>query len=156
MADDREELGKLAYELQVYRDESQILQQQIASLQTTQAEIENSMETLKNLKEIKEEVLLPIGSGAHLRAKILDNEKILINIGADVIAEKNVEEAKEFLASRSKKIEELKNELQKNLVEISNRVMKLDEEAKKITSRMRRGRDLQPSQEDKGVHQEYR
>ena len=145
MADDREELAKLAYELQVYRDESQILQQQIASLQTTLAEIEGSTETLKNLKEMKEEVLLPIGSGAHLKAKIVDNEKILINIGADIIAEKSIEEAKEFLTSKSKKIDELRNELQKNLVEISGRMMKLDDEAKKITNRIRKG-SVQPSQ----------
>lgn len=154
MANDREELAKLAYELQAYREEGQILQQQIANLQATLAEIDSSAETLKNLKSVKEEVLLPIGAGVYLKAKIIDNDKILLSIGADVIAEKNVNEAVEFLASKSKKINELRNQLQKNLVEVSNNIMKLDEDAKKITGRMRAGKDVQ--QEEKEVHQEYR
>ena len=154
MANDREELAKLAYELQAYREDGQILQQQIANLQATLVEIDTGVETLRNLKNVKEEVLLPIGAGVYLKAKIIDNEKILLSIGADVIAEKNVEEATEFLASKSKKIDELRNQLQKNLVEVSNKIMKLDGDAKKIAGRMRTGKDAQ--QEDKEVHQEYR
>lgn len=138
MEKEKEELTKIAYEAQAYQQQVQVMQQQLSTLQMNIVEIVGCIETLKGLKNVKnKDVFLPIGSGAYVKAKIIDEERILLDIGAGMIAEKAIEESIELLEKKKKNVEKLRDELQQNIKAIGEHIHKLDAEAKKIVSKMR-------------------
>jgi len=79
----------------------------------------NTKATIENLKEgVNEgdEILLPIGGIANIRATIKDTKKILMAVTQDVIIEQNLDEAIEFLDRRieknNKEIQFIRTQLQ--------------------------------------------
>ncbi|MFH1447554.1 MAG: prefoldin subunit alpha [Candidatus Micrarchaeota archaeon] len=134
--DDEEGLNRLAQEIQNYQQQGQFVQQQLSSIQATLNEIAAAEGTIKGIKTVNdEEVLVPLGAGAHMQAKIVNPDKILINIGADVIAEKPIKEAIEILGERRKRLELTHDKLQESISEISNKLQQLDANAKKILAK---------------------
>jgi prefoldin alpha subunit len=134
MAQDKDEtLSRIAFEAQNYQQQGQFMQQQLGSIQVNMNEIGAALGTMRNLEKAKDnEVLLPIGAGAHARAKLTDTENVLINIGSEVIAEKPLPEAIVILEERLKRLEDTRDKLQQAVLEISKRLEQLDTEAKQI------------------------
>lgn len=74
-------------------------------------------------------VLLQIGGGASVRAKVLEPEKILIAIGAEVVVERTNRDAVEFLKERimemeasAKKVADALDRLRSQMNEINKRI----------------------------------
>ena len=74
-------------------------------------------------------VLLQIGGGASVRAKVLEPEKVLVAIGAEVVVERSNKEAVEFLKERimemeasQKKVSETLDKLRAQMNEINKRL----------------------------------
>jgi len=60
-----------------------------------------SLDTVKGLgASSSQEVLIPVGGGVLLRADPPNTEKVLLNIGANVVVEKTREEATKFIEAR--------------------------------------------------------
>jgi prefoldin alpha subunit len=70
-------------------------------------ESRSSLETLKSLEPgATEEVLIPVGAGVMLRSAPPKLEKVLVNIGSNVVVEKSKEDASKIMEERSKQLEE--------------------------------------------------
>ncbi|MFX1455349.1 MAG: prefoldin subunit alpha [Promethearchaeota archaeon] len=72
----------------------------------------NTKTTLENIKEgvtVGDEILIPIGGIANIKASIRDTEKILVAVTQDVLIEKDLDGAIEFL---DKRIEQHNKEIQ--------------------------------------------
>jgi len=74
-------------------------------------------------------VLLQIGGGASVRAKVLEPDKILLSIGAEVVVERSNNDAVEYLKERliemeasQKRVSETLNHLQSQMNEINKRL----------------------------------
>ena len=66
-----------------------------------------SIETIKGLgSTTAEDVLIPVGAGVLLRSVPPNVDKVLVNIGANVVVEKGREEATKFMEGRVKDLEE--------------------------------------------------
>ncbi len=83
------------------------------------ANILNTKVTLENLKEgvdVGDEILVPIGGIANIKATIKDTEKVLVAVTQDVIIEKDLDGAIEFLEKRieqhNKEIQFIRTQLQ--------------------------------------------
>jgi len=104
-------------------------------------EIDRTLESLNYIQDKEGETIFPIGSGIYLRTSGYEKGKVIIGIGANVLLEKELKEAKEILENRRK-------EFEKFLVEISNTMLslssKLEETAKEI-QRMA-GKNVQDTQ----------
>ena len=75
-------------------------QRQLQSLQSFTNELAASLNTLKNLQDAKAgDSLFPMGSGVFIKAAVSD-AKVLVEVGAGVVAEKTPEEAVDFLQKR--------------------------------------------------------
>ena len=151
----KEELTKIAYEMQLYREEAQVLQQQLGNLQLNYASVELAIQTLGNIAKLSkgDQMLLPVGSGAYIKSKVEDNEVALVDVGAGVVVEKSIPDAVKFLETRINDMDSTREKLQKNFVEVSNRLKSLEESANKLMQKMQN-----PVAEklDKEEHQEYR
>ena len=127
---DQRELEELQYYLKEYGQQAEIFASQLDLMENGRMEALAAIETLGELA-ISEDgtVLLQVGGGASLRAKVLEPEKVLLNIGADVIVEKSNKDAIEYLKDRitemqasQKKVAETLNRLRGQMNEIAKRI----------------------------------
>jgi len=104
----REELiRRLSAEYLVLRNLIQELRRRVEILNRLLIEIDDTLSSLESVKELKEEdsVLFSIGSMSYVRGKIIDRDKVLVNVGADVVIEKSIDDAMEYLRDKQKSIQ---------------------------------------------------
>ena len=92
--------------------------------------------TLNSIQELEknDNILFPIGSEAFVPGKILEKDKIMVEIGANVVLEKNIEQAKVVLERRKKEIEKTNSELETEILQISNSLKRLAPEIQELAS----------------------
>ncbi|MGM0404935.1 MAG: prefoldin subunit alpha [Thermoplasmatota archaeon] len=91
-----------------------------------------AMETMKNYskKETGSQLLVPIGANSYLQSKVGDNDKVLIGLGADVSAEKEVSEAMKIVEDRKKEFNDTKEELMDDFNEMKKQAQELEQEVR--------------------------
>jgi prefoldin alpha subunit len=101
------------------KQQRDVYQGQLEYVNALLANILNTKATLENLKEgvaVGDEILVPIGGIANIKASIKDTEKILLAVTQDVIIEKDLDGAIEFLDTRieqhNKEIQFIRTQLQ--------------------------------------------
>ena len=100
------EVQVLQHYLNEYGQQIELLSQQLQMIEHGRAEASAAVETLRALAESPDgTVLLPVGGGASLRVRVLDADRVLLNLGADVIVERRNPEAREFLEDRMTEME---------------------------------------------------
>jgi prefoldin alpha subunit len=116
--------------LQEYGGQAEIFMQQLQLLENGRMEALAAIESLEEMITTEDgTVLLQIGGGASVRAKVTDPEKVLLAIGADVVVERSNREAVEFLKERvmemeasAKKVAETIDRLRAQMNEINKRI----------------------------------
>ncbi|CAB3289836.1 Prefoldin subunit alpha 1 [Methanocaldococcus lauensis] len=136
MSNMNEDLRQKAIALEMYNQQLQMIQSELASIRTLKLEIEKSIKTLENIN-VDSETLIPVGPGVFLKAKIVD-DKALVGVKSDIYMEKSFNEVVEDL---KKSIEDL-NKAEKE-------GMKKVEELAKVISTLRKElqESIQKSQE---------
>jgi prefoldin alpha subunit len=128
----QEELARLAYEAQGYNDQSRALQQQLGALQAAIADIRGALETLRSLDKATQGIMVPLGAGAMMKAKLVNEGKVLIDIGSGFIAEKTIPEGLAVLEDRLKRTEEAGERTQKAVAQLAEHLSEIDSRAKVI------------------------
>jgi prefoldin alpha subunit len=127
---DQRELMTLQHYLKEYGQQAEIFVSQLDMLENGRMEALAAIDALQGMVASDDgTVLLQIGGGASVRAKILEPEKILIAIGAEVIVERSNKEAVDFLRERimemeasQKKVAETLDRLRAQMNEINKRL----------------------------------
>jgi prefoldin alpha subunit len=84
-------------ELKEHRD---MLQNQLEFVNVSLSNVINTKKTVENLKDgvnEDDEILVPIGGHIFVKASIKDTNKILLAVSQDVVIEKDLDGAKEYL-----------------------------------------------------------
>ena len=106
--EDQQKLEQMVNELNMYKSQAELLQQEIENVQQTIAEVNTLESTIEDMKKKDNvEALVPVGAGSFMNAEIKNDNKIVMSIGAGVAVTKNYDEAKEELFRQS--IERLKS-----------------------------------------------
>jgi prefoldin alpha subunit len=127
---DQQELMTLQQYLQEYGQQAEIFVQQLQLLENGRMEALAAIESLEDMLTTDDgTVLLQIGGGASVRARVTEPEKILIAIGAEVVVERSNKDAAEFLKERVmemeasiKKVAETLDRLRGQMNEINKRI----------------------------------
>jgi prefoldin alpha subunit len=127
---DQRELMTLQHYLKEYGQQAEIFVSQLDMLENGRMEALAAIEALEAMRESEEPtVLLQIGGGASVRAKVLEPDKIQLSIGAEVIVERSNKDAVEYLKERiiemeasQKRVSETLNHLQSQMNEINKRL----------------------------------
>ena len=90
---------ELVYRFKYLKDQRDMFVGQLDLLNASLGNIMNTKNTLENLKTVKdnEEILVPIGGLANVKATIKDPQKIILYINQDVAIEKDLDSSMEFL-----------------------------------------------------------
>jgi prefoldin alpha subunit len=103
---DEDRLNSLVLEVRVLEGTYDELTSRQGLLERALLESRSALEAIRGLGEKPTgEVLIQIGGGAMLRAAPPSAGKVLVNIGANVVAEKPTEEAVAMLEARGKEVE---------------------------------------------------
>ena len=127
---DQRELMTLQHYLKEYGQQAEIFVSQLDMLENGRMEALAAIEALEAMRESEDAVvLLQIGGGASVRAKVLEPDKILLSIGAEVVVERSNKDAVEYLKERliemeasQKRVSETLNHLQSQMNEINKRL----------------------------------
>jgi prefoldin alpha subunit len=127
---DQRELMTLQHYLKEYGQQAEIFVGQLDMLENGRMEALAAIEALEAMLESEDAtVLLQIGGGASVRAKVLEPDKILLSIGAEVVVERSNKDAAEYLKERiiemeasQKRVSETLNHLQSQMNEINKRL----------------------------------
>ncbi len=112
MAEPEADLQTLQYYLNEYGQQAEIFSRQLEMIEQKRIESLAAIETMKNLAGDRESpVLLPLGGGTMVRAKVSDPEKILVNIGSDVVIQWTNGEAITFLQEKITEMEAMEKKV---------------------------------------------
>ena len=127
---EQRELMMLQQYLKDYGQQAEIFVEQLNLLENGRMEAFAAIEALEAMVAAEDNtVLLQIGGGASVRAKVLEPEKVLVAIGAEVVIERSNKEAVEFLKGRimemeasQKRVSETLDKLRSQMNEINKRL----------------------------------
>jgi prefoldin alpha subunit len=127
---DQREMMTLQHYLKEYGQQAEIFISQLDMLENGRMEALAAIEALEAMRENEDAVvLLQIGGGASVRAKVLEPDKILLSIGAEVVVERSNKDAVEYLKERiiemeasQKRVSETLTHLQSQMNEINKRL----------------------------------
>jgi len=125
-----EELAKYMTLIEQYKEQMSSLETQSSYIQAAVVDYNKAKMTLEHLSKTSkgDDLLLPIGGSTFIKATASDTSKVLYDIGAGVITEKN---SKDAVINIDKRIEELEK-TQERLLEI---MQNLQNEAAEISQK---------------------
>ncbi|NVM31766.1 MAG: prefoldin subunit alpha [Candidatus Helarchaeota archaeon] len=141
----RERLTQLVAASREYEAQAEQVQMQIDLLNQTIAATRIAGETVEHLKNLQngDEILLPLGDLAFIKAKVMDSSNVIVNIGASVTVEKPIEQAKEIFDQRVEDLTKAQMQLRQGLQQIIQKLQQLRNEIEKLATQMQQG--SQPS-----------
>jgi prefoldin alpha subunit len=144
---DPREIQTLQMYLNEYGQQMEILSQQLGMVEQQRLESLAAIESIKAIQESEDGVLLlPLGGGAVVRAKVLDAGHVMVNIGADVVVERTSTDAVEYLQDRITELDALGKK-------VAGSIEQLRGQANEISRRLEAAyRQAQQAQAGQGGH----
>ncbi len=119
---------KLIYELAIFEQQIQNLQQQIQAVETAIIDMNSLTFGLDELVgKSGKEILAPIGRGIFTRAKLV-SEDLIVDIGGKNFVKKDIPETKELITKQITKLENVKKELEEDLELIGEKLKRFYED----------------------------
>jgi prefoldin alpha subunit len=96
-------------------------------------EIETTLNSIEEIRKSKEnEILLPLGSNVHVPGALKDIKRIVVELGANIALEEDVEEAKKILEKRKNMINDGLQATEDEIVNLSNEFLRLEAELRSL------------------------
>ncbi len=128
-----EDIRRLVAAYQQYQNQAEAIVRQISLTQMTAEGLDRAAKAVEAMSAVAEgqEMLVPIGSGSFVYAKLASKEKVVLNVGAGVSIEKTTAEAKDALLARQTEVSE-------GSMKLSEMLSRIDQEMQKIQAVMAR------------------
>ena len=120
--------------LQQLQAESEIIQRKIIELELAHSQLEKTIESLEYFNSIDGNVdaLMNLGGGVFAYVNISNVKKLLVDVGAGVMVEKDVKEAIEFLKKKKEDIEQAMAQLEQALQQVVEKAKSVQDELTKM------------------------
>lgn len=114
-------------EMQMLNAQLQQLQQQLNAVEQQTMEIEFVIDALGNLAkvEVDTEVLVPLSSGIFVKAKLVDNKELVVNVGSNTTVTKTIPEVQDMLKQQVAEVGKVKKELTDKFTEFASKMQNL-------------------------------
>jgi prefoldin alpha subunit len=121
---------------------AQSLQQRVSLVEAAIAEIQVASSTVGGLsKEVAgADILVPIGGGSYIRAKVVDVEKLIVGVGADVAVERSAKEATESYQARIDELRKARSSLEEELERVAANIARARQELQRLTRKQTEGK----------------
>jgi prefoldin alpha subunit len=141
-SDKRERVQSIMMEVEGYRRQMESTKNEMRYMDATLEEIGSSIAAIEALGENKDgtEILVNLGSGSFVKARLKDTKKVIVGVGAGLSLEKDLAEAKKIMEERRADITKAIERFSNNAAEMNARMMELDQEYRRLMT------DLQAEQ----------
>jgi prefoldin alpha subunit len=102
-------------------------------------EIEESIKGIDELKKKGENVLFSLGSQTYIPCKIIEKDKIIVEVGANVAIEKSLEEGKQILEKRKLEVEKAIANIENAINQLSSGLKDLSDEIGEMLKKRKAG-----------------
>ena len=131
--EDQQRLNNLLNEINAYKQQADLIQQQIELIQTSIAEVDALSNTLDDIEgKDSVEAFVPVGAGSFIKGELKDTDEIIISIGAGYAIKKDAEGAKVIIAGQKKDLEDSLDKMLANLQQVTDIVANLQGQAQQI------------------------
>jgi prefoldin alpha subunit len=122
-----EEVRRLVLAYQQYQSQADALVRQLSITQLTAEGLDRAARAVEALGSASEgqDMLVPIGSGSFVHARLASTDKVVLNVGAGVSIEKTAADAKETLKVRQAEVTEGSKKLSEMLSRIDQEMQKI-------------------------------
>ncbi len=135
--DDQQKLQQMVSELSAYRNQAELLQQQVEAIQASLAELEVLKNTIDDMAgKGSVESLVPIGGGAFMEGEITNTDYVVMSIGAGIAVKQTVDEAKVTIDSQSEELKENLDNTLESLQQVTDVIAQLQPAAEKLSQNL--------------------
>ena len=121
------------------RKEAEGIQERIEEIQLIKNEIDKAIESLEFFEKAENvDALLNLGGGVFAYADVKENKKVLVDVGAGVIIEKEVSDAIETLKNKKQEMDDAERKLRELLNQIANQMMKIQGELEELMKKAKK------------------
>lgn len=130
-----QETQRKVMEFSMLEEERKKLEEQLQAIAQQNANFLSLKENLKDIEKHEGEFFASVGSGVFMKSKLLDNKQVLINVGAGIIVEKDSKEAQKIVDRQMKKLNEVKEEVEKHVEKNFGSLVKLEGELRNLVQK---------------------
>ena len=125
------EVQSLVLQLRQYQAQAETASQELLFVRQAIGDHEKAIETIKQLNRMKagDELIVPIGANSSVYVTLSDTDKVIVQLGGGVSAEKDADSSMEYL-------KEKKEELENSQREMTGILQKMEQEAQKLQARL--------------------
>lgn len=135
--EDQQRLQQMVSELAAYRNQAELLQQQVEALQASLGELEVLKNTIDGMAgKDSVESLVPIGGGAFMEGEIKNTNHVVMSIGAGIAVKQTIDEAKETIDSQSEELRETLDKTLGSLQQVTDVIAQLQPAAEKLSQNL--------------------
>ena len=134
-----DQVRRLYYELQLMEGTAQTLQQRLQVLTQAQAELNVAKQSLETIEEAEEgaDILVPTGSGTFVHAKLGNPEKLIVNVGAEVLVDMTIDDAKENVQGRLEEVDKATISVSQQLEQILAQIQVHQDGVNRLSAQIR-------------------
>ncbi len=119
--------AQILAEYEALRGQAQAYEQNLNLIASSISEVKSTLESLRELKDVEAgaEILVPMGSGTFIKARLEKLEDVIMGVGADISVKKPIEQALKDLENRVEELERVKKEHSAKYEDILRRLQAL-------------------------------
>lgn len=138
MSNEEEKFRRLAVELRILEGTVETIQSRINIVNSALTELSIANMTLEGMEKEKQNssLLVPIGGGSYIKAKLESADTVIVGIGAGVATERTINKAKENIGKRIADVEKTRAALQQQLTQVIQRIQEGREELQEFTAKL--------------------
>ncbi len=131
-----EDLQEKYMQLQIIEQQMKQIQKQIQLIESQMNELVTAHQALDDLKKTKQgtKMLVPISNGIFAKAEIKDNMELIVNVGANITVNKDIESTKSLVAKQINEIKGVQEKMMLDLQKLSINGTSLEKELHKMIS----------------------
>ena len=136
----RKKLQEKTLEYQIVESRLNQLMQQQSLIKARLQEVEITKETLDEIEKSKgKEILISVGSLSYVHAKLAENEKIIVEVGAGAALPMSMEDAKKLLEKRKENLQKGSKKLEEEIGKTTQLLQLLHAEIQDLSSKAKGG-----------------
>lgn len=138
MSNEEEKFRRLSVELRMLEGTVETIQSRMNIVNSALTELSVANMTLEGIEKEKQNssLLVPVGGGSYIKAKLESADTVIIGIGAGVATERTINEAKENIGKRIADVENTREALQQQLTQVIQRIQEGREELQELTVKL--------------------
>lgn len=126
-------------ELQILEHQLKQVNQQILNLDNQLLELQRIGDNLDDLNKAKKdtELLVALGGGVFSKAELKDNKSVLMNVGANIVVEKDIPSSKRVISNQIGQIKDVVKQLEQEFQILAVNSQAVQQELQKLASEIK-------------------